>query len=310
MKEYLIGTGGWEYFHIPGIKPLVAYSRLFNFVEVNSTFYRIPPIEQVEKWRKQVPPDFQFSVRANRTVTHKYMLQPTTEALETFDKMRKICETLKTSLLHLQTPAPLALNQKTIRNIRDFMSSANIGKLRLALETRTSSSAKLPHELQKVMQDSGMVHCVDLSKGDIPAYDSDILYTRLFGKGEHNIYQPTDGELAEIDTATSSSESAKVVMSFHFVKMYKDAARMKTFKETGKFPMVTRSTGISSLEEALGEDATFPATKQELIANQGWKLFDQTPEQRLRVSDALEALPEKTYNSIGEVINSIVSIQR
>jgi uncharacterized protein YecE (DUF72 family) len=310
LQEYLIGTGGWEYFHIPGIKSLVAYSRLFNFVEVNSTFYRIPPMKQVERWRKQVPQDFQFSVRASRTITHKHLLKPTTEALDTFNTMKKICETLKTNLLHLQTPPSLVLNQKTIDNIRDFVSSASIGRLRPALETRSGNSARLPQELQKIMQDNGMVHCVDLSKGDTPAYHSDILYTRMFGKGEHNIYQPTDSELAEIDNAVSSSGSERVVMSFHFVKMYKDAARMKTYKETGKFPMVTRSAGVASLEEVLGEDAVFPATRQELVANQGWKLFDQTPEQRLRLNEILEVLPEKTYGSVSEVINSITSIYR
>jgi hypothetical protein len=151
------------------------------------------------------------------------------------------------------------------------------------------------------MQEHSIVHCVDLSKGEAPAYRSDILYTRLFGKGEQNVYQPTDKELVEIDKRASGEKSEKVVMSFHFVKMYKDAARLKIYKQTGKFPMVTRSTGLASLEDVLSEDARFPSTKQELLSSQGWKIFDLTETERIHVGDALEKLPEMTYKDLGEV---------
>ena len=60
--EYLIGTGGWAYFQIPGFKSLEAYSRIYNFVEVNSTFYEIPSTNLIEKWRNIVPEDFQLQL--------------------------------------------------------------------------------------------------------------------------------------------------------------------------------------------------------------------------------------------------------
>jgi hypothetical protein len=154
-----------------------------------------------------------------------------------------------------------------------------------------------------------MVHSVDLSKGERPAYDSDILYTRLFGKGKHNVYQPTDRELTEIDARASSGKSQKVAMSFHFVKMYKDAARMKTYKQTGKFPKVTGSTGLSSLEEILDEDAKFPATKQELVQNQGWKLFDYTPIERIYAGRFLEKLSDRIYAGADEVKEELQGVK-
>ena len=58
-------------------------------------------------------------------------------------------------------------------------------------------------------------------------------------------------------------------MSFHFVRMYKDAARLKIYREIGKFLPVANSTGLASLEEVVSEDASFPATKQELVRSQG-----------------------------------------
>jgi hypothetical protein len=143
---------------------------------------------------------------------------------------------------------------------------------------------------------------VDLSKGEEPAYESDILYTRLFGKGKHNIYQPTDEELAEIDNRILTSKAAKASVSIHFLKMNKDAARLKVYKRTSKFPPITKSTGLSSLEKVLSEDAKFPSSKDELKENQGWKLFDETKDKRVHTADVLEKLPEKTYRSVDDVI--------
>jgi uncharacterized protein YecE (DUF72 family) len=306
LKEYLIGTGGWAYFNVPGLRSLVAYSKAFNFVEVNSTFYQIPPLEQVKGWKKLVPPDFKFGLRAHRTmiqVTPKWKHR----ALDTFGKMKQICDALRSDFLHMQLPASSKLTQQWIDEFRSFISSIDLGNLRLVLEIRGVRPSKLPSGLLRLMQDHDIVHCTDVSKGEMPAYDSDILYTRLFGKGEHNIYQPTDEELTEIDNKVSNTNSQKIVMSFHFVRMYKDAARLKIYKQTGKFPKVTRSTGLSSLEEVLSEDALFPATKQELMHNQGWKIFDLNEDKRAHTRYLLQNLPDRTYSNLDEVIQDLKS---
>ena len=90
--------------------------------------------------------------------------------------------------------------------------------------------------------------------------------------------------------------------------MYKDAARLKIFRQTGKFPMVTRSTGLASLEQVLREDTEFPLGKQGLVHKQGWKLFDLTEKKRIHTRHWLMRLPEKTFNDIGEVIQSLKQI--
>lgn len=297
----MIGTGGWAYFRIPGLKSLVTYSRVFNFVEVNSTFYQMPLLEEVERWRKLVPPDFEFSVRANRTITHKCKLQPVKETFEAFEQMKNICDILDADILHLQMPSSFKFTNTSINSLRNLLSSLSLRKLRLALEIRGQISSQLPLQLMKTMQDQNIVHCVDISRNETPAYESDILYTRLFGKGKHNVYQPTDDELQEVDTKATNGKSEKIFMSFHFVKMYKDAARLKTYKQTGEFPKVTGSTGLASLEEVVGEDARFPLTKEDLIRSQGWKVFDLTETGRARARDLLNQLPEGTYNDLDEV---------
>jgi len=307
LARYLIGAGGWAYFQVLGVHPLVAYSKAFDFVEVNSTFYEIPNLKLVESWRKLVPPNFEFAVRCNRAITHKYKFQPRPEAFEVLEKMIAICRTLKAEILHLQTPTSQPIETKA-ELMRNFFSSANLKDIRVALEIR-GSKERLNPRLVKTMQEYNMIHCVDLSKGEDPAYKSDILYSRLFGKGPQNIFQPTDEELRIIDRKASKNECKTVAVSFHFVKMYKDAARFKIYKQSGKFPKVTESTGPSSLTEILREDAVFPTGKRELVRHQGWKLIDLTEEERVHASCVLEKLPEKMYNSIREVVQTLESVK-
>jgi hypothetical protein len=154
------------------------------------------------------------------------------------------------------------------------------------------------------MQDLNMIHCVDLSKNE-PAYSTDILYTRLFGKGTHNIYQFDDKELKQIHEKTRQGKEKKVVLSFHGLKMYLDAARFKTYNESLKLPPVTKSVGLSSLREVLSEDARFPMTKEQLIKHQGWKVIDLTPSERVHSSEILGQLNEKTYRSVDEVLATL-----
>jgi len=286
--------------------PLVAYSKAFDFVEVNSTFYEIPSLKLAESWRRLVPPNFEFAVRCNKALTHKYKFQPILEAFEVLKRMTTICSALKTEILHLQTPPTFQATKTNVDLVRNFFSTANMKDIRVALEIRGGKQPFNPY-LAKTMQDYNMIHCVDLSKDEKPAYESDILYSRLFGKGPHNIYQPTDEELKKIDKKASEGDHKTVAMSFHFVRMYKDAARLRIYKQTGKFPMVTKSTGLNSLREVLQEDAKFPTNKAKLIRHQGWKLIDLTEDKRVHASRMLKKLPEKTYNSTNEVVQTLES---
>ncbi len=309
LTRFLIGTGGWAYFQVPGIKPLQAYSRAFDFVEVNSTFYEMPSPRAVKNWRRTVTPDFEFSVRCHRRVTHKNQLEPTEETYKTFNEMVRICQDLNSDFLVLQTPASLQFTNEKIESIRNFFASSNLKGIRIAWEIRQRQGRPPPTSLINLMKDNNFIHCVDLSK-DNPAYDSDTIYTRLFGKGEHNIYQFTDEELKAIDKRATAKDHDTIAVSFHCVKMYKDAARLKMYKQKGKFPSVTRSTGTKSLLEVLREDAKFPSTKQELVKHQGWKIIDSTPEKRIRASEMLQKLPDKTFRKIGEVKDALEKSNR
>jgi uncharacterized protein YecE (DUF72 family) len=48
---------------------LTYYASLFNSIEVNSTFYKIPKQQTFTRWVTEVPPDFRFTIKLWRGVT-------------------------------------------------------------------------------------------------------------------------------------------------------------------------------------------------------------------------------------------------
>lgn len=294
LTQYLIGTGGWAYF--PCKPTLKTYSKAFNFVEVNSTFYEYPDFRTTERWRRTVPTDFTFTVRCHQDLTHRIGLKPVDQAYAVFSQMVGICRVLGAPFLHLLTPASYVLNDMEIDQARDFFSTINLKGVRLAWEIRSSVTPRLI----TLMRDFGIVHSVDSSKEE-PAYKSDVVYTRIFGKGKHNIYQFTDEELGEIDQRIAKAETNKVLVTFHGIRMSGDAARFKKYVETGNFIPVTAFTGIDSAKAVLQEDAEFPSTRAELIEHQGWKVIDLTSDKRVHLSELLSKIPPKAYHSVQEI---------
>ena len=300
MTEYLIGTGGWSYFKVPSKSSLRAYSEHFNFVEVNYTFYEYPDSRTVERWRQTVPDDFTFAVRCHQDLTHNIGLQPTDEAVEVFNRMIWICKILDAPFLHLLTPANYPLDNRKIRQARDFFSTASWKGVQLAWEVRSTITPKLGD----LMRDMEIVNSVDLSREKSPQ-KTDIIYTRLFGKGRHNIYQFIDEELMEIDQKILKAEAKTAIITYHGVRMNSDASRFKHYKETGRFLPVTAFIGIDSIRSVLDEDAKFPCTKAELVKHQGWKVVDLTMDRRVHLSEMLSKLHERTYGNIQEVIKEL-----
>ncbi|MHA1477264.1 MAG: DUF72 domain-containing protein [Promethearchaeota archaeon] len=79
MVKINIGCAGWDYNDWVGAfypKPLERYnhlefySKFFDVIEINSTFYNIPKKSTVLNWYNQVPPDFKFVVKVWQKITH------------------------------------------------------------------------------------------------------------------------------------------------------------------------------------------------------------------------------------------------
>ena len=69
---------------LPQSRWLEHYATLFDTVEVNSTFYRLPRRRSVARWVEQTPDDFLLTVKASRYLTHIKRLTDLTGGAERF----------------------------------------------------------------------------------------------------------------------------------------------------------------------------------------------------------------------------------
>jgi len=88
-----IGCSGWVYDHwrdrvypdgLTQRRWLEHYATLFDTVEVNATFYRLPRRDTVAAWVEGTPAGFVFAVKASRYLTHVKRLRDLGRGLERF----------------------------------------------------------------------------------------------------------------------------------------------------------------------------------------------------------------------------------
>jgi uncharacterized protein YecE (DUF72 family) len=93
LKPVHIGCSGWNYKDwrglvypkgLPASRWLEHYATLFDTVEVNSTFYRLARPDAVARWIEETPPDFLFTLKASRYLTHVKRLTDLGQGVERF----------------------------------------------------------------------------------------------------------------------------------------------------------------------------------------------------------------------------------
>ncbi len=114
MKPVRIGCSGWNYAHwrervypkgMPPSRWLDHYATLFDTVEVNSTFYRLPRREAVERWAEQSPPGFLFAIKSSRYLTHVKRLRELGSGVEIFyDRIEPLARSPKMGPVLWQLP--------------------------------------------------------------------------------------------------------------------------------------------------------------------------------------------------------------
>jgi uncharacterized protein YecE (DUF72 family) len=94
VEPIRIGCSGWNYqswrngvFYpprCPASRWLEYYSRHFDTVEVNSTFYRLASPKAVANWVRQTPEQFVFTLKASRYLTHIKRLTDLDQGVQRF----------------------------------------------------------------------------------------------------------------------------------------------------------------------------------------------------------------------------------
>ena len=88
-----LGTQGWNYdawfgpFYPSGTRAadfLSVYARAFDTVEVDSTFYALPPARTIRGWAERTPAHFTFSLKLPQEITHERRLRDADAAAREF----------------------------------------------------------------------------------------------------------------------------------------------------------------------------------------------------------------------------------
>jgi uncharacterized protein YecE (DUF72 family) len=142
----LIGTSGWSYRHwengmfypprMPARERLPFFGTHFQTVEVNYSYYQLPPRKTFEAWRRDSPPEFLFAVKASRYLTHmKKLNEPDAPLQRLLDSAGGLEE--KLGPLLFQFPRRWAINLERLAAF--FEALACHGTRRWAFEFRHES---------------------------------------------------------------------------------------------------------------------------------------------------------------------------
>ncbi len=129
MSDWYLGTIGFSYrdwlgpFYPVGMPQrsyLPYYSKVFNCVELDTTFHSIPRQSIVEAWASNSPTGFRFCLKTPRLITHELALRGAQGAmLEFLDALAPLGDKLGPILIQL----PPKYSQDNIVQLNDFLAS-------------------------------------------------------------------------------------------------------------------------------------------------------------------------------------------
>ena len=144
MQIY-VGCSGWSYsswkgpfypIDLDNSEWLNYYSHVFDFVEIDSSFYRIPTVFTVKNWLKKTPDNFRFTAKFPKVITHDKRLKNVENELEIFfSQIDPLQE--KTSALLIQLPPSLGIVEG-LEALREVVPELD-NRFRYAVEVRNNS---------------------------------------------------------------------------------------------------------------------------------------------------------------------------
>jgi len=127
--RYYIGTSGWHYDHwrerfypkgLAKSRWLEFYSKHFSTVELNNSFYRLPSEKAFTNWKDSSPPEFVFSVKVSRFITHIKRLRGITEPVTNFMSRARLLEGKLGPLLY-QLPPSLINDYRALEEFLEIL---------------------------------------------------------------------------------------------------------------------------------------------------------------------------------------------
>ncbi|MFL5744982.1 MAG: DUF72 domain-containing protein [Niastella sp.] len=185
MKNIYIGTSGWHYKHwigtfypsdITAKQQFEHYAKLFDTVEINNSFYKLPPRTVFEGWYKNSPKKFLFVIKANRFITHNLKLTRPTEPLtRLFNSILALKEKLGPILFQL--PPKWKVN---VERLKEFLKALPAG-YSYVFEFRNDTWYN--EEVYKLLQEYNCAFCIYELGGHMSPIKvtANFVYLRLHG---------------------------------------------------------------------------------------------------------------------------------
>jgi uncharacterized protein YecE (DUF72 family) len=163
-----IGISGWNYkgwrgvFYPKGLahrRELEFASRAFNSIEINGSFYSLQLPTSYQRWYRETPPGFVFSVKGPRFITHMKKLRDVQAPLGNFFASGVLALEEKLGPILWQFPPNFGWNEQRFRQFFEL------------LPTRTAEAAELgrlhdeklkTRAFLNIGRDQALRHCVEI----------------------------------------------------------------------------------------------------------------------------------------------------
>lgn len=223
-----------------------AYYKQFRVVEVQQTFYDPPPIQTLERWRSEAPPEFEFTMKAWQVITHfgasrtyRRLRSPfddraraeaggfrsTQTVFSAWDTTLRCAHILRATAILFQCPASFRPTEENVSAMRQFFAAiARPAAVRFLWEPR----GPWPDDLVLgICRELGLTHAVDPFVR--PSLTPELIYWRLHGNKSHYA-RYTDEELRQINEWLPDDPETDAYVMFNNVPRVKD---VKRYRELG-----------------------------------------------------------------------------
>lgn len=219
MKDGIyIGTSGYQYKHWRGDfypKDLAVknwfeyYTRYFDTVEINNTFYKMAEASTFEEWKDAAPTDFCYAIKYSRFGTHRKKLKDPQGHVEYFmDRVSHLGKFLGPVLVQLPPNW-----KRNLERLEEFLSTAP-QVIRWAIEIRDSDwlSEEL-YDLLRKFNAALVIH--DIIPDHPRVVTADWTYMRFHGQNYSGSY--SEGEIDKIadDVREHRSNGRDVFLYFN-----------------------------------------------------------------------------------------------
>ena len=235
MLDVNIGTCGFGRTKRPD------YVKNLEVVEIQHTFYQPPMIKTLEKWRADVPEDFEFTLKAFQLITHEAtsptykrctryfteeeapqagFFKPTDVVREGLEITLECAKALRAKTILFQCPAKFQPLPENILNMKRFFNSFDRGDLNLVWEPRGKLwEADL---IREICEELDLWDCVNPFVR--PTTTPDRVYFRLHGQPR---WRYTYEEMEMFELVSMLPQDKLSYVFFNNITMYQDSLRFK-----------------------------------------------------------------------------------